>query len=156
MHFNHGNANRADRIANRDTGVSVGAWVYQYYFGAISSLLNSVNNLAFRIGLEGLYGDTEFAPKAFERAVDVSETSSAVNLGFAFAEQIEVGAVDYEGARHRRRFRRITAFRPGGALFPLHFPHKLLAGIEHYRIADFKQGQNALVAFCSGDETIHG
>jgi hypothetical protein len=70
--------------------------------------MNRVDDLAFAVVLRELQGYAEFFSDNAQPLVDLRECRSAVQLGLARPEQVEVGTV-YDGDVHGLR-RRLTQF----------------------------------------------
>lgn len=85
-------------IANRDTGMGESARVDDDYVDVTSGLMDTVDDGALPIRLEGIELGPEIRALLLRGFDDVVEGRTAVQLRLSRAEQIEVWAVDEEDA----------------------------------------------------------
>jgi hypothetical protein len=67
--------------------------------GALAMGLEEVEDGPFVVALEPHYLDTPFAGRGNDRALDVGEGRCAVDLRLAFAEEVQVRAMDEQDKR---------------------------------------------------------
>ncbi len=96
MHFDRGNADRGDRVANRIGIVRVRAGIDRDRIVPAARRMQFVDDRALGIVLDGGHADTERGGFASDAFVDVGEGAIAVRLRLARAQQIEIRAVDHE------------------------------------------------------------
>lgn len=101
MHIAHMQLDERDtdaeqRIADSDGGVRVGARVDDDTVDTAARGLDTVDDCALVIRLEGLEGCAERGGVSFAGGFHVGEGRAAVDVGFAGPEEVEVGAVDEE------------------------------------------------------------
>ena len=96
VHFDAGDADRQNDVADGDAGVGIGGRVDNQDRDLTASRLNTINQEAFAIGLEGLKFESEFGSEIVEIAIDIGEGRAAVNFRFTLAQQIEIRPVDHE------------------------------------------------------------
>ena len=88
-------------VAQRDTGMGVGAKIYyESLDAAIGEGVDFIDESAFVGGLEKRSGEAEFFRFGSDQSFKIFEGRSAVDLGLAFAEAVEVGAVENRDAFH--------------------------------------------------------
>ena len=74
----------------------------QQYVTLAARILNPIDDPAFAVRLKRLDLHFKFASQPLQFLVDIGQAGSAVNFGFAFAEQIKVGSMNHQ---HRDRGR---------------------------------------------------
>ena len=95
MDLHKRNRNPQQRIPDRDAGVREGGGVDDDTRGAVvAGGVQTVDDVAFVVGLEVREGDVESGGAGGEGGDDVWEGGGAVFGGFAGAEEVEVGTVD--------------------------------------------------------------
>ena len=88
-------------VAQRDTGMGVGAKIYyESLDAAIGEGVDFFDESAFVGGLEKRGGEAEFFRFGSDQGFKIFESRSAVDLGLAFTEAVEVGAVENRDAFH--------------------------------------------------------
>jgi len=95
------NFDRQQRVTNGDAGVRESAGIQEnevYLVGL--RLLNTIDDLMLGIALERRNLMAQFRRKLAKSGLYICEASCAINARLAAAEQIEIGAIDQEQARH--------------------------------------------------------
>lgn len=100
MHFDKRNGNRRQRIADRHAGVGVSRRIDDDEINVITAgLVDTLNQGTFVIVLKGFDERTGSISATSQRAIDIVERGESVMLGFAAAQQIQVGAVHNQDMR---------------------------------------------------------
>lgn len=102
MHLDKRNVHADQRVPQRDARMCQGPGVYDDGIDFVGSRgVDAVDERAFVVGLQVRERDREARALAGRRADDVGEGGAAVDGGLACAEEVEVGAIEYEdGFRH--------------------------------------------------------
>lgn len=94
MHFNIGNADRFQRIGDGDAGVAVSSGIDNDKADPlIVRTLNPIHQFAFMVALESFELQPRDPCSGFHFLVDVGQRRLAVDIGFARAKQVQVGAM---------------------------------------------------------------
>lgn len=96
MKLDKWNANTQQRIADGNGGVRVGAGVDHNSVDLAARGLDAVDNGTLVIGLEGIKGAVVADGNGAAVRFDVGEGGAAVDVGFARAQEVKVGAVNEE------------------------------------------------------------
>jgi len=94
VNFDEWNRDGAQRIANRETAVRIGAGVDDDAVDFAAQRVYDIDQLAFSAVLRKPYLSTELARNRRQRSLDVRERLPAVKLRFTRAEEIQVRAID--------------------------------------------------------------
>ena len=94
MHLNDGDADGADAVGQGDGGVGVASGVHHHGVVLSVSLLQFVDQQAFVVGLE--IGDFVLWKTFAELGQVIVKGNVTIDFGLAFAEEVEVGAVEDE------------------------------------------------------------
>lgn len=96
MQLNERDTHAQQRIADSNGGMRVRAGVDDDPVDMTARGLDAVHNGAFVVGLEGVEGAAVIRGDIGAVGLDVGEGCAAVDVGFAGAQEVEVGAVDEE------------------------------------------------------------
>ena len=100
MYFDKRNGNRRQRITDRHAGVRVGSRIDHDEINMIvAGLVDTLNQRPFVVVLKGFDERTDGIPATDQRTIDIIERGESVMLGFAAAQQIQVGAVHNQDMR---------------------------------------------------------
>ena len=102
MNLNDGNTYGADAVGDSDRGVSVGSRIHHYATIKTVSLLQFVNDDAFVVGLE--IGNLVLWKTTAQLGQKVLKRDVSVDFGFAFAQEVQVGAVENEDFHALKEF----------------------------------------------------
>jgi len=104
VHFNDRDRDCGNRVAQGDGRVGVAAGIEDDRPGAARrGLVQPVDQMAFMVGLAEVEGYAQLPGPIAHHPSDIVERVAPINLGFAGAEQVEVGAVeDKDGGGHLR------------------------------------------------------
>src|SRR5581483_12294054 len=86
MNFDRRQAGGGDRVADRNAGVRVSRRIDQQGAGASARTLDTVNDRAFTVGLEGFHLKSELAAQLLKRAVDIVQPRTPVDFRLAFTK----------------------------------------------------------------------
>jgi hypothetical protein len=93
----NGMAHRRQGVAQGDAGMGVAGRIDDDEAHAlIARRLHAVDQLAFVIALEALQAHSRGLRPGCHGGVDAGQRGTAVNLGLAAAEQVQIGAVKYQ------------------------------------------------------------
>lgn len=105
VHLDGGDLRTGEGVAQGEAGMGEGAGVdndaMQFAVGIDG--VDFVDDEAFVVGLVKLYGDAESLCFFGEAVLEVGQGFVSVDVGFANAEAVEVGAVDDSDAFHLKR-----------------------------------------------------
>lgn len=96
MQLNKWNANTQQRIANGHRGVRVGARVDHDSVDLAARGLDAIDDCALMVGLEGIESAVMAGGNRAAVGLDIREGGAAVDVRFASAQEVEVGAVNEE------------------------------------------------------------
>lgn len=96
MQLNERDPHAEQRIANRNGGMRIRAGVDHDAVDIAAGGLDAVDDCAFVVGLEGVEGAVVGCGEGCAGRLDVCEGGAAVDVGFAGAQEVEIGAVDEE------------------------------------------------------------
>src|SRR5215472_948610 len=93
MDLDDGYPQHLDRVANRHAGVSVGGWIYNQCLIQPAGGLNAIYERALAVGLESIHRHAQLAAQPAQFGVNLAQRDVPVNLGLAFAQQVQIRAV---------------------------------------------------------------
>ena len=96
MQFHKRDPHPEQRIPDRHGGMREATRVDDDAVDVAAGCLDTVDQGAFVVGLEGVEGGVHGGGVGFAGGFDVGERGVAVDLGFAGAQEVEVGAVEEE------------------------------------------------------------
>ena len=105
MDLDRRQADRQQRVEQRDGGVGIAARVDQDAARPAAAFLHPGHQFALAVGLAEVDGDVEPLGRLHADLLHVVQRRPAVDRGFAQAQHVEVGAVQHgdQGWRHRER-----------------------------------------------------
>ena len=102
MNLNDGNTDGADAVGDGDGGVGIGSRIHHYATIEAVSLLQFVDDDAFVVGLE--IGNLVLWKATAQPGQKVLKRDVSVDFGFAFAQEVQVGAVENEDFHALKEF----------------------------------------------------
>src|SRR4249919_747367 len=100
--FDEGDLHRRQRIAHRHAGVGEGGRVDQDEVGAVAACgLDAFDQQVLGIALETAQRMPGFLGAGGQASIDLGQRGAAIDSRLAFAEQIEIGAMQDEELSHR-------------------------------------------------------
>ena len=105
VNFNKRNLNRQKGIAQRYAGVRKATGIQDDKFNAIdSSFLDAVDEFVFGVTLKTVQLMPKLPGDLDTAIFDVDESCRAVNIGFARAQQVQIGAINEQKRGHSKNF----------------------------------------------------
>jgi hypothetical protein len=100
VNFDHRGLDALDRIVQRHAGVGIGAGIEQHRLGAHRlRFMEPVHQMAFVIRLAHVHAHPQFLRSVLQAAGNVVQRVVPIDLGFAHAQQVEIGPVEHEDDR---------------------------------------------------------
>ncbi len=113
----HGrNGDRRQGISQRDAGMGQTAGIDENPGNtSVASGVNPIDQLAFVVGLKGIYSDPQFPRQKVQALVHILQRVPAIDFGFTGTEQIEIGTMQNQDldicAAHRNSSRNRNSSR---------------------------------------------
>src|SRR6185369_16514392 len=96
MYLNERQLNRGKRIADGNAGVGISSGIDQDAVAIIRGSLNGIDQISLGVGLEKRDAAAEFFGQLPDGAVDLFQRQRTIHFRLAPAEEIKVGAVQYQ------------------------------------------------------------
>lgn len=96
VQFDHRDLDGANGVVQGDRRMGIGTGVDGDAGGGVAGFMNSVDQIAFMVGLAEIDGKTQLLAFGLAERLDIGKRLAAIDTGLAFAECVQIGAVEHE------------------------------------------------------------